>query len=166
MSVKAKAILSWVLVVIIAVFIFWMSAKSGIDIDKNSGIFSSIKEWLSAQALAAFGHEVDVSPVGHFCEYLAFGAALCNALRFHMQRSEAGHAVLSRTPAANRACAWVFFGAVLIASLYGVTDEFHQIFTPGRSCDPADWAVDTIAAAVGAALVWGACAWARKRATI
>lgn len=33
--------------------------------------------------------------------------------------------------------------AVLLASAYGVTDEFHQSFVPGRVPDVADWLVDT-----------------------
>ena len=38
--------------------------------------------------------------------------------------------------------------AVLLTSLYGVTDEFHQYFVPGRSCDVLDWCADTTGAAV------------------
>jgi VanZ family protein len=45
------------------------------------------------------------------------------------------------------------FLAVAIASAYGVTDELHQIFTPGRTADPLDWATDTVGAALGIAVV-------------
>jgi len=38
--------------------------------------------------------------------------------------------------------------AVLLASLYGITDEFHQSFVPGRVPDVADWLVDTAGALV------------------
>lgn len=38
--------------------------------------------------------------------------------------------------------------AVLIVSLFGITDEFHQSFTPGRSVEVADWVADTLGAAV------------------
>lgn len=34
--------------------------------------------------------------------------------------------------------------SVLIASLYGVSDEYHQSFTPGRSVEAADWLADTL----------------------
>jgi len=37
--------------------------------------------------------------------------------------------------------------AVCLASLYGVTDEFHQSFTPERVPDVVDWVVDTAGAA-------------------
>lgn len=39
---------------------------------------------------------------------------------------------------------------IALASLYAVTDEFHQSFVPGRVCDPADWLTDTLGAALGA----------------
>ncbi|MEW6319988.1 MAG: VanZ family protein [Acidobacteriota bacterium] len=42
-------------------------------------------------------------------------------------------------------------GAWLIAAGYGVTDEWHQTFTPGRSPEWADVAYD--AAGAGAALI-------------
>ena len=63
-------------------FIFCMSAKTGNGLDNHSGIISIVKNLLVAGATALFGHEVDVSPVGHFTEYLLLGAALTNALRF------------------------------------------------------------------------------------
>jgi VanZ family protein len=45
-----------------------------------------------------------------------------------------------------------------IVSFFGATDEIHQYFTPGRSCDPFDWAADTLGAATAAAvyLLWPA----------
>lgn len=151
---KTKAALSWAIVVALLVLIFWMSNTSGSDLNNNSGIVSIVKNWLSTCALAIFGHEVDVSPVGHFSEYLALGAALANALRFtpwtrfNDRSDDEPHAagMLGSFP--------VPLAATFLCSLYGVTDEFHQIFTPNRSCDPADWLVDTCAAAIGAAIIW------------
>jgi VanZ family protein len=35
---------------------------------------------------------------------------------------------------------------ILIASLYGMTDEGHQHFVPGRSMSTLDWVADTIGA--------------------
>ncbi len=40
--------------------------------------------------------------------------------------------------------------AVVIASAYGVTDEFHQRFVVMRTPDVYDWVLDTIAAFAGA----------------
>jgi len=36
--------------------------------------------------------------------------------------------------------------AFVFASFYGGTDEIHQLFTPGRSCDINDWIADTAGA--------------------
>ncbi|HXU71069.1 MAG TPA: VanZ family protein [Polyangia bacterium] len=42
--------------------------------------------------------------------------------------------------------------AILIGTLYGVSDEFHQTFTPGRSGnDLGDLTADFIGSAIGAA---------------
>ena len=145
---NTACIISWIAVVAMLALIFFMSSRSGIDIDNNTGIFSAVKQWLSAQAAALFGYEVDVSPVGHFSEYLMLGAALCNALRFHLKPQGPAGALLVAKPI-DALSKWAPIVATALSSLYGVTDEFHQIFTPGRSCDPMDWLVDTIAAALG-----------------
>ena len=41
--------------------------------------------------------------------------------------------------------------AALLASAYGASDEYHQLFVPMRSPEIADWIVDTIGALAGAA---------------
>jgi VanZ family protein len=41
----------------------------------------------------------------------------------------------------------------LIVSAYGVTDELHQYFVPGRDSDIRDWIADTLGAFTGALIV-------------
>ena len=43
--------------------------------------------------------------------------------------------------------------ALAIASGYAVTDEFHQTFVAGRHGSPIDWAIDTIGALIGLAVL-------------
>lgn len=43
--------------------------------------------------------------------------------------------------------------AVAIAALYGVTDEWHQSFVPGRSPDVRDLLADTIGAVIAVLLI-------------
>lgn len=50
--------------------------------------------------------------------------------------------------------------AVLLASLYGVSDEVHQAYVPGRSADPLDWVADTVGAGVA---VWVVRLWVGRR---
>ena len=50
--------------------------------------------------------------------------------------------------------------AIVISSLYGVTDEYHQRFVPGRAFDVLDMLADAIGSIVGACAVG---AWGRIR---
>lgn len=49
--------------------------------------------------------------------------------------------------------------ALLLATLYGVSDEFHQSFVPGRSPDRLDVLADSIGAAAAVVLGGLARAW-------
>ncbi|NLT50987.1 MAG: VanZ family protein [Ignavibacteria bacterium] len=43
----------------------------------------------------------------------------------------------------------VILSSLFVASSYGVIDEIHQSFIPGRSCDLYDWIADFIGAVLG-----------------
>jgi VanZ family protein len=45
--------------------------------------------------------------------------------------------------------------SILISSIYGVTDEYHQTFVAGRSPAVDDWVADTAGAAVAALVILG-----------
>ncbi len=92
-----------------------------------------IRRFLDDVQQSLFGTSIDlVSPLAHFLEYLVFGMLLVWALTGKFSPIKAT------------------LLAILIASLYGVSDEIHQYFVPGRFCDPWDWVVDTLGAALGA----------------
>jgi VanZ family protein len=84
------------------------------------------------------------SEVGHFAEYFIFGALLYWALRLSGRRDIAAAA------------------ALIVASLYGMSDEFHQHFVPTRTPDIIDWGVDTLGAACGILLAATTLALARR----
>ena len=52
--------------------------------------------------------------------------------------------------------------AIVIATLYGVSDEYHQRFVPGRSFDVLDMVADTIGSVIGASAL-GAWSIIRRR---
>jgi len=54
----------------------------------------------------------------------------------------------------SRVTLWVACCAVLLAPLYGVTDEAHQWFVPGRTAEVSDLVADTLGATVAAGLIW------------
>ena len=144
MTKRSRLLLSWAAVAAWAAFIFFMSAHTGSDLDDGSGLVAQIKRWLSAVAAPVFGEGTDiVSAAAHFCEYVVLGVLLFAAL---IQTRPASRPIMLAAV------------AIVIASAYGATDEFHQLFVPGRMCDPADWLTDTLGATLGAtaaALVTG-----------
>jgi VanZ family protein len=42
---------------------------------------------------------------------------------------------------------------LIIGSLYGVSDEFHQLFVPNRSCDFWDWVADASGVIIAVILI-------------
>ena len=56
---------------------------------------------------------------------------------------------------------WVIVAAVL-ASLFGISDEYHQSFVTGRSATLVDGLVDSIAAFASSTLFWRLVVWYRR----
>src|SRR6266478_2496435 len=75
--------------------------------------------------------------LAHFIAYAAGGVLLAGGLRAGTRLSPAK-----------------IFGYTLLAlSLFGASDEWHQLYTPGRSgADVHDWLADTLGSAAGATL--------------
>ena len=45
--------------------------------------------------------------------------------------------------------------AIVLTALYASTDEFHQLFVPGRSGQVRDVLIDSCGAAIGVLIAWG-----------
>jgi VanZ family protein len=68
--------------------------------------------------------------IEHFGAYGLLGVFLYSALYFQKK-----YKILSENPATF---------TLIFASLYGMVDELHQLFVPGRSADILDWTADFI----------------------
>ena len=84
---------------------------------------------------------------GHFIGYTLLGAL---AMRGFAR---------GRWSGVNARSGWQ---TVVMSSLYGVTDEFHQSFVPGRTPSVVDWCADTLGACVGVGLVMAAARFANR----
>ncbi len=81
-----------------------------------------------------------LSDVGaHALAYCALGVAMSRALR------DSGTGALTPRTA---------LAAVALTVAYGLTDEFHQRFVPGRFAEWRDLTADTVGAVLGVGLVW------------
>jgi VanZ family protein len=78
--------------------------------------------------------------VSHLIAYFGFGVVVVRAFAGGLRRR----------------FAWtVAVAAIVFCAAYGASDEFHQVFVPGRSADIRDLFAD----AIGGALATGVC-WA------
>lgn len=87
-----------------------------------------------------------ISTVAHFAEYLVLGVLLFAALAHQWGVGKAA-----------------LIAAIALASLYGATGEFHQLFVEGRYCDVCDWVTDTVGAALGAGVSCALISLCRER---
>jgi VanZ family protein len=76
----------------------------------------------------------------HTLEYAGLAVLFCRAL---LGEGVSSHAA--------------FAAAILLASAYGATDEYHQLSVASRSADVQDWVVDILGASLGAVgyHLWG-----------
>lgn len=74
----------------------------------------------------------------HFIEYGVFCTILCWAFSVHLK--------------GNQIRKFIFI-AISLTSLYGITDEVHQLFVPTRTGTVFDWFADTLGAII-AGLCW------------
>lgn len=84
----------------------------------------------------------------HLLAYLGLAVLVCRALAGGFGRRLALRTALT---------------AIVITTLYGVSDEAHQIFVPLRSADWRDLVADAIGAVAGTAVAW---AWGIIASTV
>lgn len=102
----------------------------------SARFISLVLEWLSISTLPQILGAVNtlLRKSAHLTEYAVLAVFLYNSLK------PAGDSPWSRKAA---------FWAVLGSAIYSLTDEFHQLFVPGRHASLFDCVVDTTGALVG-----------------
>ena len=74
----------------------------------------------------------------------------------HFSAFAVGAVLLALALRWNTAWSWlrVTLTAIVAISIFGATDEWHQLYTPHRSgADVGDWTADTLGAIAGATLI-------------
>ncbi|MBP0966788.1 MAG: VanZ family protein [Oscillospiraceae bacterium] len=131
--------------------IFWFSSRNSED----SGAFSLgllrgilrrvVPHWMQRSA-AEQQKIIDAlhtlfRKCGHFSEFCVLGLLLKLTTRFSPE--------LNRTRRQTHPAGTGFVLPALLALLYACSDEFHQRFVPGRSCELRDVCIDTAGACCG-----------------
>lgn len=118
-----KKKINLILIIIWMIFIFVMSSFNANDSANQSNIIAHfLSQLFNINNLELLS--LIVRKLAHFSEYLILGILIYNyCLRFDL--------------------------SVLICLFYAISDEIHQIFTPGRSCQIMDVIIDLLGAICG-----------------
>lgn len=133
-----------IIVIAIMAFIFFQSALPADLSSEESGRAVDLIVRLF-QGVAPIDRETLVFIVrkgAHFTEYMILGGFLVPAVKEWM--------AVDTTPVPvvrERITAW------LAGTLYAVTDEIHQSFVPGRSCELRDMGIDSCGVLAGVLVV-------------
>lgn len=126
-NAKAGKVIFWILTILCMGIIFYFSSRTA---EESSGQSSIIVKWL--QNLFGENTVTDfiVRKSAHCLEFTGLCVLFNCSLFFTFN---------TKKPVIS----------VLCTSLYAVTDEIHQIFVEGRSCELRDWGIDTFGAVLG-----------------
>jgi VanZ family protein len=142
---RHRTALRWLPALCCAMIIFTFSAIPGDEIGQSYERLEGTLQTISAPqaakpllpAIPAI-LKLDWLKLGHVVGYFWLGVAMLYAM-----------------PADSRLSPSI---ALLLCMLYGVSDELHQCFVPGRSASPRDILIDTLAALGGVMVMLGVMA--------
>ncbi|MFT3943452.1 MAG: VanZ family protein [Ancrocorticia sp.] len=165
MSARLNRWLRWGAVVVWMAVIFFFSHQVGED---SGGLSDSIVAWLHSLGIHISPEMLGflVRKAAHMTEYAVLAILLFVALRGSREQRFV-EARISRSQRLRKRGEergnQALISAFVIAVIYAATDEFHQLFIPGRTGTPKDVLIDSAGAAIGLALAWLVSRW-RNRA--
>ena len=130
-----KKNLSWILVITWMAVIFLLSAQPAND---SASLSTGITDWIYDLLINVFPNlnietlHLIIRKLAHFTIYLVLGVLLLNALS-HNEQKQSANIVL----------------ALLVSSLYAISDEIHQVFVSGRAGQISDVLIDIIGSLIG-----------------
>lgn len=132
-----KRILKWSLVIAFMVTIFMFSSEPAVQSEEKSKFVIYFLNILGINIESAFGSLADfmVRKAAHFTEYFILYLLIFNALHNDLNKKTA------------------LFYSLILVFLYASTDEYHQLFIPGRSGRLRDILIDTSGGTLGLILM-------------
>ncbi len=125
---KYKKYLSILLVILWMSFIFIMSSYDSNESSQQSGlIVGIITNIFNISNTDILSHII--RKLAHFTEYFILGILVINMLKYLSNK----YLIIS----------------IIICILYAISDEIHQLYVPGRSCQITDILIDSIGSILG-----------------
>ncbi len=93
----------------------------------------------------------NIDKLEHACIYSLLGFALCRALT-HRNRTDTSFHYH------RKAIIWT----IVLGMFYGISDEIHQYFVPGRDSEVGDVIADTVGSGIGAFAAYYYRVWMAK----
>lgn len=122
-----KKHLNIILTIIWMIFIFTMSSFNATESSNQSNyIVNIIANILNINNISLLS--LIIRKLAHFTEYLILGILLFHSI-----------------PKSSKK----YFLVLIICFLYAISDEIHQIYVPGRSCQITDIIIDTFGSLTG-----------------
>ncbi len=110
-------------------------------------IYSDFEDWSVAEK-ETFAEKVDhpIRKTAHATEYAILGILICltGITWIHSKKTGDNHLFTGSK---------VWLISWFLTTIYAATDEFHQLFVPGRSGQISDVVLDSFGAAIGVLLV-------------
>lgn len=137
---KNKRIILIILTIIWMLIIFWFSSQNSTQSSGTSQkvikavlkIVSNVEQEQENIIVEQMQHIV--RKMAHFSIYMIGGILLINLVSTYTAKK-----------------AWMY--AWLIGTMYAITDEIHQYFVPGRSCEIRDVVIDSSGVIIGIVMV-------------
>ncbi len=142
---KYLKIINIVLLVICMISIFFFSSEDrktstirSIDTTKRVvSVVSSENKTESEVNSFAIKNFVKVRKSAHFIEYLCLGILVINVIKDYKKINIS-----------------LLIVGIVFCVLYAVSDEVHQIYVPGRSCEIRDICIDSIGSIIGSVILF------------
>lgn len=123
---KWKSI-NWLLLIIWMIFIYMMSNQPATVSDSQSGAVIVLLSKIGINMNSIFGQLANfaVRKSAHFIEYMILAFLIFNVVNLYFNIKQ------------------VIIMSIIFTSIYAATDEFHQLFVPGREGAIRDVIIDT-----------------------
>ncbi|MEO0899849.1 MAG: VanZ family protein [Bacteroidota bacterium] len=144
---RKELLLRWLPLLIWMLTIFILSDQDKDETGKTSGFVMWLISFLplNPEFVEQDAFKIFVRKAAHCTEYFILSMLMFRLLWWYMERRSA------------------YIWAIILSSIYAMTDEFHQQFVPGRGASIMDVGIDTMGAGLGVLLIWALYQGKKKR---